>query len=120
MNRVVHFEINADQPERAAQFYSRVFGWKIQKWDGPVDYWLASTGEGPGIDGAIKWRSEPTLSIVNTIQVPSVEEFISRVEECGGKVLTPRMTIPGVGYHSYCRDTEGNIFGIMQEDPAAR
>ncbi|NYT01850.1 MAG: VOC family protein [Methanosarcinales archaeon] len=120
MNRVVHFEIHADQPERAAQFYSRVFGWKIQKWEGPVDYWLASTGEGQGIDGAIKWRAEPHLSTVNTIQVPSVEEFISRIEECGGKALTPRMTIPGIGYHSFCQDTEGTVFGIMEEDSTAR
>jgi predicted enzyme related to lactoylglutathione lyase len=50
MNRPVHFEIHAEDPERAASFYSELFGWKITKWDGPVDYWLVSTGsDTPGI-----------------------------------------------------------------------
>jgi len=54
MTRVVHFEIHADDPERAAAFYRSVFGWEIRKWDGPFDYWLVMTGprEEMGIDGA--------------------------------------------------------------------
>lgn len=120
MPRVVHFEISADQPERASRFYATVFGWDIQKWEGPVDYWLASTGEGPGIDGAIKRRPSPDVSTVNTIEVPSLDESLAIVEKSGGTVLMPKTVIPGIGYHAYCRDTEGNIFGIMQSDPGAR
>jgi catechol 2,3-dioxygenase-like lactoylglutathione lyase family enzyme len=45
MARVVHFELAADDPERAVKFYQQVFGWQIHKWDGPQDYWLATTGE---------------------------------------------------------------------------
>ncbi len=122
MPRVVHFEINADQPERAAKFYKDVFGWKIQNWGGPIDYWLASTGEQgePGIDGAIARRMDPAASTVNTISVPSLDDFMAEVTEKGGKVITPRMTIPGVGYMAYCKDTEGNTFGIMQEDSSAK
>ena len=51
MARVVHFEIPADQPERAIEFYSKIFGWQFQKWDGPMPYWMINTGEGPGING---------------------------------------------------------------------
>ncbi len=122
MPRVIHFEINADQPERAVKFYSDVFGWKIQNWGGPVDYWLASTGEQgqPGIDGAITKRMDPTATTVNTISVPSLEDFMAKVAEKGGKVITPKMAIPGVGYFAYCKDTEGNTFGIMQEDSSAK
>jgi predicted enzyme related to lactoylglutathione lyase len=61
MPRVVHFEIHAEKPEKAVEFYSKVFGWKIQKWDGPVDYWLVSTGSADerGIDGGIMRRHGP-------------------------------------------------------------
>jgi len=120
MPRVIHFEIHADEPERASEFYRRVFGWEITNWGGPMPYWLASTGpdEEPGINGAIKDRDEG-LSIVNTIDVPSVDEFLEKVQAAGGKALTQKMTIPGIGYNAYCNDTEGNVFGIIQSDPSA-
>jgi len=121
MNRVIHFELAADQPERAVKFYEQAFGWKIQKWAGPIEYWLVMTGEGePGIDGAIMRREEPVAHTINTIGVPSVDEFAAKVVKAGGKQLSPKTTIPGVGYHAYCQDTEGNVFGIMQDDPSAK
>jgi uncharacterized protein len=121
MPRVIHFEIPADDPARAVKFYETVFGWKIAKWNGPTDYWLAMTGEQgqPGIDGAITPRSEPTTVIVNTIDVPSVDDSIAKVVASGGSILMPKMPVPGVGYLAYCRDTEGNAFGMMQNDPNA-
>jgi predicted enzyme related to lactoylglutathione lyase len=45
MPRIIHFELPADNPERAVEFYSKVFGWKMQKWEGPTEYWLVSTGD---------------------------------------------------------------------------
>ncbi len=122
MPRVVHFEISADDPERATEFYGKIFGWKIDKWEGPIDYWLIMTGEKsePGIDGAIKKREQPHESTTNTIDVPSIDEFMRKVEGNGGKVLMPKQAIPGVGYHTYCKDTEGNVFGIMEADETAK
>jgi uncharacterized protein len=122
MPRVVHFEINSDDPERAVKFYQKVFGWKIEKWNGPVDYWLVNTGpkDQPGINSGITKRMNPQASTYNTVDVPSVDEFTKRIVESGGKVVVPRMAVPGVGYMAYCADTEGNVFGIMQEDPEAR
>lgn len=121
MPRVVHFEISADDPERAKKFYEDVFGWKIDKWEGPVEYWLVTTGgeSEPGINGAIK-RREQQESTTNTISVPSIDVFMKRIEEKGGKVLMPKMSIPGVGYHTYCQDTEGNVFGIIEENESAQ
>jgi predicted enzyme related to lactoylglutathione lyase len=117
--RVVHFEIPADDPGRAVKFYEKVFGWKIDKW-GPIDYWLATTGPDnePGINGAIMTK-ETQRTTVNTINVSSVDEYAKKIVDAGGKVLTPRTAIPGVGYFSYCVDTEGNVFGIMENDPKA-
>jgi predicted enzyme related to lactoylglutathione lyase len=121
MPRVVHFEISIDNPERAKKFYENVFGWKIEKW-GPIDYWLIITGDKSeaGIDGALKKREKPQESTINTISVPSIDEFIEKVKQNGGQVLMPKMTIPGIGYNTYCNDTEGNVFGIIQEDSSAK
>ena len=122
MLRVVHFEINADDPERAVKFYQQVFGWEIKKWNGPIDYWLVMTGptDQPGIDGGIMKRMNPEATTYNTVNVPSVDEFSKKITEHGGKIVAPKMAVPGVGYMAYCTDTEGNIFGIMQEDTTAR
>ena len=121
MPRVIHFELTADDPERATQFYSKVFGWQIQKWEGPQDYWLITTGEvgTPGIDGAMMRRGDFSAPVVNTIDVPSVDEFVAKITANGGSVVAPKMPIPGIGYFAYCKDTEGNIFGVMQNDPSA-
>lgn len=122
MLRVVHFEINTDDPERAVKFYQQVFGWKIEKWEGPIDYWLVMTGpnDQPGINGGIMKRMNPEASTYNTVDVPSVDEFSKKIVEHGGKVVLPKTAVPGVGYMAYCADTEGNIFGIMQEDTTAK
>ena len=122
MPRVIHFEIPADDPERAVDFYKKVFGWKIDKWGGPVNYWLVTTGEEkePGINGAITEKSENVPATTNTISVPSFDEAVKKIAEAGGKVLMPKMAVPGVGYMTYCKDTEGNVFGIMQMDPNAK
>jgi predicted enzyme related to lactoylglutathione lyase len=118
MPRVIHFEISADDPERAVRFYEKAFGWRTRKWPGPMDYWLITTGEPgePGIDGAIMHRQDPGAPVVNTIGVPSIEQSIERVKAAGGEVLTPKMPIPGVGWFANCKDSEGNMFGIMQPD----
>ncbi|MCP4708578.1 MAG: VOC family protein [Planctomycetes bacterium] len=118
MNRVVHFEIQADQPERAVEFYSSVFGWQVNKWPGPVNYWLIETGEGDGINGAIKDRVGPTsdeaiMGYVCTIEVASYDETAEKIPEAGGEVITEKMQIPGIGWHGYFKDTEGNVFGVM-------
>lgn len=120
MPRPIHFEIPADDAERASAFYQKVFGWKFQKWDGPMPYWLVETGKDtPGIDGGLHARAFPGQGTVNTIDVPSCDDFVRKIESAGGKVAVPKMAIPGIGWLAYCTDTEGNTFGIMQNDPKA-
>jgi predicted enzyme related to lactoylglutathione lyase len=119
--RVVHFEFNADDPERAVGFWRDVFGWEIQKWEGPADYWLATTGEGRGIDGAIQGAPEFVggQRTVVTVGVEDVDDIAAKVEAAGGIVSVPKMAIPHVGWLIYCRDTEGMIFGALQPDESA-
>ncbi len=121
MNRVIHFEINADEPERAIKFYDTVFGWKTNKWEGEFDYWLVNTGEDadPGINGGIMKRQDQQ-SIVNTIGVDSVDEYLEKIVEAGGEVVMGKTPVPGIGYSAYIKDTEGNVVGLMQEDTSAK
>jgi len=121
MSRFVHFELPADNPERAVRFYEQVFGWKAQKWDGPIDYWMLSTGspDEPGIDGAIAPRQEQFTTPINTVDVASVDEVVRRVETAGGTIVVPKRAIPGMGWLIYFADTEGNVSGAMEMDQSA-
>lgn len=127
MPRVIHFEIHADNPDRAVKFYQNVFGWQIEKWQGPMDYWLISTGKGePGIDGAIAKRDQPlrggdgVVAYVCTVGVKPIDKYIEKVQAHGGEILVPRRPVPGVGWFAQCSDTEGNLFGLMEDDPNAK
>ena len=122
MPRVVHFEIDAKKPDRAASFYEKVFDWKIEKWKGPIDYWLITTGNPKdlGIDGGLSKRTEDKPSTVNTIDVPSVDKFAKKIQENGGKIVRPKMAVPGVGWMVYFEDPEGNVWGLMESDESAR
>ena len=126
MPRVIHFEIHAENPDRAIKFYREVLGWEFTKWAGPEPYWLIKTGPDgqPGINGGLIKRrgaidGQAVLAYVCTVDTPSVSEYIEKVKTQGGSVAVPKMPIPGVGWLAYCKDTEGNLFGLMQADPKA-
>lgn len=124
---VVHFEIPADQPERAVKFYRELFGWKVEHMGGPMDYWLVQTvpsgADGrptePGVNGGLMRRMMPGQTPVNYISVENVDEFARKAERLGAKVVMPKRPVPGMGWFAQLTDTEGNIFAIWQYDPAA-
>lgn len=124
---VVHFEIPADQPERAVKFYSELFGWKVEHMAGPMDYWLLQTvptdAEGqptrPGVNGGVMRRMAPGQAPVNYIGVASVDEFVRKAERLGAKVFVPKMPVPEMGWFAQLTDTEGNVFAIWERDRAA-
>ncbi len=122
MNRVVHFEIPLNDPEKGAAFYEKIFGWEITKWDGSAPYWLVSTGDPaqPGINGGLLKKQDPQQPVVNTIEVQSVDDTLNAIVKAGGSVALPKMPIPGVGWLAYFKDPEGNISGIMQNDKSAK
>jgi predicted enzyme related to lactoylglutathione lyase len=124
MGRVVHFEIHADDPERAVLFYTTVFGWTVSRM-GDIDYWLLSTGPDgePGINGAILPRSgerpplgAPIVGMVTTAQVDDLDAALTKVLELGGDLALDKMKIPGVGTVAYVHDTEANVVGILQPE----
>ncbi|KAA3606771.1 MAG: VOC family protein [Planctomycetota bacterium] len=126
MSRVVHFEIHAEQPERAIAFYQNVFGWTFQPYDGPMPYWMILTGpdDEPGINGGLMPRQGPidgqaVIAYVCAVDVDSVDDAVAKIESAGGMVVVPKMPIPKVGWVAYAKDTEGNLFGVHQADPTA-
>lgn len=121
MPRPIHFEIPSDNPEGAATFYGAVFGWTFQKWEGPMEYWMVTTGPDgePGINGGLMRKRPGADRVVNTIGVESVDDAVAKITAIGGSVAVPKMAIRGVGWLAYCADPDGNLFGIMQNDPNA-
>jgi len=123
MNRIIHFEIPANDPQKVIEFYKQVFGWNVQKW-GDQEYWLAFTGDKTekGIDGAIFKPKGPMHGdgFVNTIGVANIDDAAEKVKDNGGQVVVEKVTIPNMGYYLYCKDIEGTLFGLMQEDPNAK
>ncbi len=124
MARPVHFEIHADDPQRAIAFYTDVFGWTVNQWeDNP--YWLVSTGptDQPGIDGAILPRmgdrpgdGAPVVGMVNTMQVDNLDAALAKAFERGGGLALDKMVIPGVGTVAYVLDSEANVIGMLQPE----
>lgn len=116
MGRVIHFEITADDIQRACKFYE-IFGWKFSDASMPgTEYWLAKTGEegSLGIDGAITHRAYSNVPVRNTIDVDNLDSMVKKVREAGGKIVGEIQAIPGVGRYVNARDSEGNQFGMLQ------
>lgn len=132
MNRVVHFEIYAQDPDRAMKFYTDVFGWTYQTWDFDGEpYYGVMTAEKdskePGINGGLLKRpgplptgKDPVIGFACTVQVENIDETISKIEKAGGTLALAKQAIPGMAWQAYYKDTEGNVFGVHQTDPNAK
>ncbi len=122
MSRVIRFEIVAENPERCAEFYNKVFGWNITPIEGDKNYWMIETGDraDPGIDGAIIRRRSPDMSVINIIQVEILDMAIKIIETHGGKIVVPKFAVPGLGWSLYFKDPEGIIMGLLEPNPNAR
>lgn len=132
MNRVVHFEIQADEPQRAIAFYTAVFGWTFEKWDGGAfEYWMVMTAEQgstePGINGGLLPRPSKTPpqecgtnAFVCTVQVDNFDDIAEKIEKAGGIVAMPKFALAGMAWQGYFLDTEGNTFGVHQVDSNAQ
>ena len=130
MNRVVHFEIHAEDLERAKKFYRDVFGWEMQQMGSEYgNYVVVMTGPGPenpdpknpGINGGMMKRNAPKAAegaspnaFVCIVGVDDIGACMGKIEAAGGKPQTDKMDVPGVGQLRYYNDTEGNMFGIIQ------
>lgn len=118
MARPVHFEIHGDDPVKASEFYSQVFGWTVSKW-GDQEYWLYETGEGPGIDGASAPTQDHGQKVVLTMETDDLDGTVGRARQAGGTIVFDRAPIVGVGWLAQILDPNGVLFGIMEPDESA-
>jgi predicted enzyme related to lactoylglutathione lyase len=115
MSKIVHFEIPVDDGARAAAFYRDLLGWEVNGF-GDQPYWLVRAGDDdePGANGALISRGDVHRSPVVIAGVVDLDAVLSRVEECGGRVIQEKMAIPGVGWSAYVTDSEGNTIGFFE------
>ena len=126
---IVHFEIPADDPERATAFYRELFGWSIQTWPGAgeAEYRMISTvptddkGQPvrPGVNGGLMRRQHPGHVPLNYVSVESVDESTRKARRLGAEELMPKTPVKGMGWFAWLKDTEGNVFGLWQTDEKA-
>ncbi len=122
MDKVVHFEIPVDDLDRAKSFYGSIFGWKLDDFPG-MDYTgitTVATGDDhmptePGaINGGMMKRTPTVTGPVVAVNVDSVDAYLEKVKAAGGREVSPKIEIPGMGYYAYAGDTEGNVIGLWQ------
>ena len=131
LNRVNHFEIHASNPEKVMKFYADLFGWKFEKYPLPnMEYWGIMTGEKPeesAINGGLVKRmgaapkgGEPVNAFVCTMTVDDLDAMMKKAVTLGGEIALPKMPIPGMAWLGYCKDNDGTIFGMIQNDKNAK
>ena len=123
-----YFDFTVKALDTAKSFFEHVFDWRLEKFSGmPYNYYRIQAGaeDEPGIDGGIgaiadtpTAEGKPLTQV--TIPVSSVDDCIARVEEAGGKVIEPKMPIPGIGWFAACAEPGGLLFGVMEADPEAK
>jgi predicted enzyme related to lactoylglutathione lyase len=123
MSTIVHFDVPAENINRAKNFYEKLFNWKIEPVPGPMEYFNISTMDDKGnlsVGGGMGKRGQPNQKITNYIGVDSIEDYLKKVEDLGGKIIMPKTTIPGFGYLATFLDTENNILGLWETDESAK
>jgi predicted enzyme related to lactoylglutathione lyase len=121
----IYFEIQADDPARAINFYSHVFQWKFTEMKGlPVAYWIIETG---GSRGGLLKRPAPapppqcgTNAFVCSLEVEDFDASANIIGQMGGVVAFPKFAVPQTCWQGYFLDLDGNTFGIFQPDPDAK
>jgi predicted enzyme related to lactoylglutathione lyase len=119
---IVHFEIPAENVEKLKNFYTELFGWKIEKDPGPIDYWIIHTVptddkgmlQRPGVNGGMFKKEKTEQKPVNYIAVENIDESINKVKKLGGKIIIPKQEVPTVGYIATATDPEGNHIAMIQ------
>lgn len=127
MNSVVHFEVPADDLERAKKFYQETFSWKLQQMGPDMgNYVLATTTESgergpikPGaINGGMAKRGAGAITVPSfSIDVPNIEKTVEKIKAGGGETVGEILVVGDMGRMVYFKDTEGNIMSLWESSP---
>ena len=111
--QVVHFEATGTDGDKLRDFYGKAFGWQFNVRP-EMDYGLVDNG-GKGINGGI--GTGPEASAVFYVAVPDPQATLDQAEKLGGQTTMPVMEIPNVVTLAQFQDPEGNVIGIVKDDP---
>jgi len=119
---IVHFEIPAKNAEKLKKFYADLFGWKIEKAPGPMEYWLIETVPvdekmmplRSGVNGGMYKRERADQKLVNYFTVESIDQYTEKIKKTGGKIIVSKQEVMDVGWIAVAEDPEGNQFAILQ------
>lgn len=119
---IIHFEIPATNVEKLKQFYTGVFGWKIENYPGPMEYWMIQTVptddkgvlKRPGVNGGMVKKERPEQKPLNYISIEDIDESLEKVKKLGGRVVSPKQEVPNVGWIATAEDPEGNHIALIQ------
>ena len=115
-----HFEIPADDVEALATFYKGLFGWKIEKAPGPMDYWMIETApQGQGVNGGMMKRQMPQQQMLVFFNVESIDQYVKKVKDLGGQVIVEKHAVPKMGYFAVVMDPQRNPFAMWETNPSA-
>ena len=113
--QIVHIEIPADDTAKGLEFWGPLFGWRFEAFPGPFEYHMTRNGD----QGAAITNMEPGKKGTRAyFDVEDINAGVARVRELGGEAADPQ-PVPGMGWFATCRDTQGNEFGLWQNDPSA-
>ena len=112
---LVHFEFPADDSARSTSFWSSLFGWEFEEFQGS-GYHMTQT---PNPTGAVQGRQEGQSGVTVYFDTEDVEATAAKVQSLGGTVVMPKSPVPSMGYFAICLDTEGNAFGLWESDESA-
>jgi predicted enzyme related to lactoylglutathione lyase len=122
-----YFDLTVTDLQAARRFFEHVLGWRFEKFPMPYEYYRIQAGppDEPGIDGGIGAAKDaplaggrPTTQV--TIPVNNLDEVLARVGDGGGRIMEPKMPIPGIGWYATCAEPGGLLFGLIQADPGVR
>ena len=122
-----YFDLTVHDVGRAREFFEKIFGWRFERFPMPYEYYRIQAGAEtePGIDGGIGAVKDAPIAggmpaTQLTVPVANLDETIASVLACGGRVIEPRMAIPGIGWYATCVEPGGLRFGIIEGDPKAK
>lgn len=122
-----YFDFTVHDVDQARKFFQAVFNWKFERFPMPYEYYRIQAGPAsePGIDGGIGAVKDapiaggvPVTQI--TVPVANLDEAVAKIQASGGRVVEPKLPIPGIGWYATCAEPGGLRFGIIQADPTAK
>ena len=110
---ILHFEIMGGQGDQLKNFYSELFGWKVDS-DNPMNYGMIDTqSESKGIAGGVGPNDDGSSRVTVYASVDDMQATLDKAEKLGGKAIMPPTDVPGGPKIAMFTDPAGNVTGLF-------